>query len=745
MVPRVVLPRGEFLLLLGPLIEPKKAYLCIIKTLFMKHKTLLLTFLVLLPAFLFAGEGMWIPMLLQYNEKEMQEMGMKITADDIYSINHSSLKDAIVLFGGGCTGEIVSDLGLLLTNHHCGYDYIQKHSSVEHDYLTNGFWAMNRGEELPCPGLSVIFLREMRDVTDQVLKGVSIDMPEDERQALVDKNMKSIIASVEKETPYKVSIKPYFLGNEYYLLLNEVYTDVRLVGCPPSNIGKFGGDTDNWVWPRHTGDFSVFRVYADKDGHPAVYDKDNVPYKPAKHLDISLKGAEEGDFAFVFGYPARTNEYLPAVAVDQEANVIDPIMVDLRGKVLDIYNKYQEQDPKVRIQYASKHAGLGNGWKKWMGVTEGINHFHGVQKKHDYENRFQKWVLESRSRHIYVDLLRQFKDNYKALEPYELAYTYLTEAGLRIELVSFAGRFARLAEVTKDTPQDKVDQMVANLKTSSAAFFKDYYEPIDREVAVMALNEYLKAQPADFRPGFLNDIKDVNEYVDKLFAKSMFTDQAKVNELLNNFSVNKAKKLQKDPALQAYESLMGFFVDEVYKPNATITANIDRLRRIYMKGQMEMEPEKRFSPDANFTLRVTYGKVEGFKPKDGMKYKHFTTLEGIMQKGNPDIYDYVVEPRLKELYNKKDYGRYADKDGTMHVAFTASVHTTGGNSGSPILNAEGQLLGLNFDRCWEGTMSDLIYDPDICRNISVDIRYVLFIIDKFAGAGHLVDEMTIVE
>ncbi len=692
-----------------------------------------------------AGEGMWIPMLLQYNEKEMQEMGMKITAEDIYSINHSSLKDAIVLFGGGCTGEIVSDYGLLLTNHHCGYDYIQRHSSVEHDYLTNGFWAMNRGEELPCPGLSVIFLREMRDVTDQVLEGVTIDMPEADRQAKVDENMKKIIAAVEKETKYKVSIKPYFLGNEYYLLLNEVYTDVRLVGCPPSNIGKFGGDTDNWVWPRHTGDFSIFRVYADKDSHPAVYDKDNVPYKPAKHLDISLKGAEEGDFAFVFGYPARTNEYLPAVAVDQEANLIDPIMVDLRGKVLNIYNKYQEQDPKVRIQYASKHAGLGNGWKKWMGVTEGINHFHGVQKKHDYENRFYNWVMESRSRYMYANLLKDFKQNYMELEPYELAYTYLAEAGLRIELVSFAGRFTRLSEVTKDTPQENIDKMIANLKASSASFYKDYYEPIDREVAAMLLKEYLKAQPADFRPDFLNDIKDVDEYVDKLFTKSMFTDQAKVNELLDNFKPNKAKKLANDPAMQVYQSLIGFYRNEVYDHISSLNANIDRLRRIYMKGQMEMEPEKRFSPDANFTLRVTYGKVEGFKPKDGMKYRHFTTLEGIMQKENPDIYDYVVEPRLKELYNKKDYGRYADKDGSMHVAFTASVHTTGGNSGSPILNAEGQLLGLNFDRCWEGTMSDLIYDPDICRNISVDIRYVLFIIDKFAGAGHLIDEMTIVE
>ncbi len=709
-------------------------------------KRLLLSFAILLTsAMAFAGEGMWIPMLLQHNEKEMQEMGMRITADDIYSINHSSLKDAIVLFGGGCTGEIVSDYGLLLTNHHCGYDYIQQHSSVEHDYLTDGFWAMDRSQELPCPGLSVIFLREMRDVTSEMLYQVTDDMTEEKRQASIAENMKRIIAEVEKETQYKVSIKPFFLGNEYYLLLNEVYTDVRLVGCPPSNIGKFGGDTDNWVWPRHTGDFSVFRVYADKDGHPAKYSQDNVPYKPAKHLEISLKGADEGDFAFVFGYPANTNEYLPAIAVDQEANVIDPIAVDLRGKILDIYNQYQEQDKKVRIQYASKHAGLGNGWKKWMGVTEGINHFHGVQKKEAYEREFQDWALGARNRYMYIDLLKNFKEQYQALEPYRVAQTYLTNAGMNIEVISFAGSFNRLLQVTKDTPQEEVDKMIASLKNITKDFFKDYYQPIDEDVAKAMLTEYLNHQPADFRPGFLNEITDVNAYVEKLFDKTMFVSEEKVNAYLDGFKASKAKKLLKDPAMKAYQSLMGFYRYEIMPKVNPINKELSRLQRVYMKGQMAMEPEKRFSPDANFTLRVTYGRVEGFKPQDGKNFRHFTTLEGIMEKENPDIYDYVVEPKLKELYRRKDYGRYADKDGTMHVAFTASVHTTGGNSGSPILNADGQLLGLNFDRCWEGTMSDLIYDPDICRNISVDIRYVLFIIDKFAGAKNLIAEMDIIE
>ena len=688
---------------------------------------------------------MWIPMLLQYNEKEMQEMGMRITADDIYSINHSSLKDAIVLFGGGCTGEIVSDYGLLLTNHHCGYDYIQQHSSVEHDYLTDGFWAMDRSQELPCPGLTVTILREMRDVTEQVLQHVTEEMSEEKRQATIDQAIKDIVAEVKKTTNYKVSIKPFFLGNEYYLLLNEVFTDVRLVGCPPSNIGKFGGDTDNWVWPRHTGDFSVFRVYADKDGHPAAYSPDNVPYKPAQHLEISLKGADEGDFAFVFGYPARTSEYLPAVAVDQEANVIDPIAVRLRGEILDIYNKYQEQDRKVRIQYASKHAGLGNGWKKWMGVTEGINHFHGVEKKRFYEESFQQWCYSSRQHHQYVGLLTNFEQKYKELEPYRVAYTYLSNAGLNIEIMEFAGNFSKLSQVTADTPQEDIDRMIEVLKSASEEFFKDYYQPIDKEVAKTMLTEYLEHQPADFRPAFLNDIKDVDAYVEQLFSKSIFASEEKVNDLLDHFKPKKIKQLQKDPALIAYQSMIDFYREEINPKMKPINDELSRMQRLYMKGQMLMEPEKRFSPDANFTLRVTYGKVEGFKPQDGKTYRHFTTLDGIMEKENPDIYDYVVEPRLKELYNNKDYGRYADKDGTMHVAFTASVHTTGGNSGSPILNADGQLLGLNFDRCWEGTMSDLVYDPDICRNISVDIRYVLFIIDKFAGATNLIDEMTIVE
>ncbi|MBQ8760417.1 MAG: S46 family peptidase [Bacteroidales bacterium] len=700
-----------------------------------------------------ADEGMWIPMLLQYNEKEMQEMGMNITAEDIYSINNSSMKDAVVLFDGGCTGEIVSEKGLLLTNHHCGFDWIQYHSTVEHDYLTHGFWAMSQEEELPCPGISAVMLKSMVDVTDKVLEGITRETTNEERAEIVKANLKKIKEGAEEATDYQVVIKPFYNGNKYYMIYNEVFKDVRLVGTPPSNIGKFGGDTDNWVWPRHTGDFSVFRIYVAPDGSAADYSEDNVPYKPNYHFPISLKGANEGDFTFVFGYPARTNEYLPAVAVHQEANVIYPVSVDLRGKILDIYNKHQEKDPQVRIQYASKHAHLGNGWKKWMGVIEGINNFKGIPKKKEFDRQFTEWAYKSRQRGAYLNLISDFEKVYAEYEPYRLATTYLSETALQIEILTFAANFNKLSQVTKDTPQEDIDKLIANAKEATKVFFKDYYQPIDEEVAAMVLQEYIDNQPADFRPELLNTIvekyADVQAYVDELFAKTMFTSEEEINKFLDGFKVSKAKKLAKDPALMAYNNVMDFYINNVRTKSVELNNQIADLQRVFMRGQMEyhaeQNPDKMMYPDANFTLRVTYGKIGGFSPKDAVTYKHFTTLDGIMQKENPNIYDYVVTDRLRELYEEKDYGRYADKDGSMHVAFIAGNHTTGGNSGSPILNADGHLLGLNFDRTWEGTMSDLIYDPSICKNISVDIRYVLFIIDKYAGAGHLVEEMTIVE
>ena len=707
----------------------------------MKKLSLTFAIIFVLTSISRADEGMWIPALLQKNEAEMQAMGMKITADDIYSINHSSMKDAVVLFGGGCTAEIVSDQGLLLTNHHCGFDWIQKHSTVEHDYLTDGFWAMTLEEELPCPGLTAIMLKNMVDVTEKVLEGVTAQTTDEERAEIIKKNIDDIIEAVQKDTEYEVSIESFYIGNQYFLMYNEVFKDVRMVGAPPSNIGKFGGDTDNWVWPRHTGDFSIFRIY-----------KDNKPYTPDYHFNISLDGVEEGDFTFVFGYPARTNEYLPAVAVNQEANVVYPVVVDLRTQILDIYNKYQEKDAKVRLQYASKHADLGNGWKKWMGVIEGIRNFKGIEKKQAFEESFYNWCMQERRRQKYQNALRDFDAVYAEYEKYRMATTYLTEAGFNIELLNFASVFDDLTQVTKETPIEEIDVIITTLKEVSEGFFKDYYMPIDKEVAVTMLKAYRAAQPEDFRPEILNEIDkkykgNVEAYVDYLFKNSAFTSAEKVNKLIDGFKPSKAKKIAKDPAFVAYKSMMDFYVDNVLAKSRECNAQINNLRRVYMEGQMKMipevYPEKRLYPDANFTLRVTYGKVGGFKPKDAVTYHHYTTLDGIMQKENPDIYDYVVTDILRELYEAKDFGRYADKDGTMHVAFIAGNHTTGGNSGSPILNAEGKLLGLNFDRTWEGTMSDLVYDPSICKNISVDIRYVLFLIDKYAGCQRLIDEMTI--
>lgn len=701
-----------------------------------------------------ADEGMWIPALLMNNERQMQEMGMRITADDIYSVNHGSMKDAVVMFGGGCTGEIVSDKGLLFTNHHCGYGWIQRHSTVEHDYLTDGFWAMSMEEELPCPGLTVTMLKNMEDVTDRILDGITDETSDNKRDSIINENIKKLIKEIQPTTKYELSVESFYIGNQYFLMYNEVFKDVRMVGAPPSNIGKFGGDTDNWVWPRHTGDFSVFRIYVAPDGTPAEYNADNVPYSPDYHFSISIKGIEEGDFTFVFGYPARTNEYLPAVAVNQEANVIYPITVDLRGQILDTYNKFQEKDAKVRIQYAGKHAQLANGWKKWMGVTEGIENFNGIAKKRAFDKAFIEWCKAQRNRAKYIDLLNDFDVVYHDYEKYRIAQTYLSEAGFSIELLNFASSFKELAEVTKDTDTQVLDGIVEELRQEAKTFFKDYYMPIDKEVAVKMLTAYRNAQPENFRPSVLNEIDtkykgDVNAFVDYLFDKSIFCSEEKVNKLLDDFKPSMAKKIAKDPALLAYNNMIDFYLDNVRPMVRSSLMRINNLRRIYMEGQMKMIPEvfpeRTLYPDANFTLRVTYGKVGGFTPKDAVKYRYYTTLDGIIQKENPDIYDYVVTDRLKELYENKDYGRYADKDGSMHVAFVAGNHTTGGNSGSPILNADGHLIGLNFDRTWEGTMSDLVYDPSICKNISVDVRYVLFIIDKYAGCSRLIDEMTIVE
>ncbi len=704
----------------------------------MKKKLFSIVAIVLLalPTVVRADEGMWIPMLLGRNEAAMQRAGMHITAADIYDINNASLKDAVLLFGGGCTGEFVSHEGLVLTNHHCGYSYIVRHSTVEHDYLTNGFWAMNRSEEIACPGLSVTRLVRMEDVTKQVLEGVTDETSEQDREKIVEKNIEAITAKAVEGTHYKAIVKPFYYGNQYFMYVNEVFTDVRLVGAPPSNIGKFGGDTDNWMWPRHTGDFSMFRVYVGKDGKPADYSTDNVPYTPLKHLEISLKGVDEGDFTFVFGYPGTTRRYVTHDYVDMAANHENPVRIALRTIRLDHYNAAMRQSAAQRLKYASRVANIANGWKKWQGESLGIERLHGVEQKLQQEAVFQRWAQDKPQ---YRDVLDEMEKNYAQLREVEMEWTYFSEAVMASD---FMQRARRLWALAKNPDESYVDQM----RTSSEKYFEDFdmHSPIDEAIFI---ETFVYMWEHGFAPYMgVNDATTLDATLKKIYVKSALNDQKKLKKLLAMKPEKMAAAIKKDPAVVLFDQAINFCSNDAKnKTYREADDNIQRLMRTYIKGMMEQYPDSNFFPDANLTLRVTYGHVEGFKPKDATYYTAYSTIDGIMEKENPDVYDYRVEPRLKQLWEKKDYGMYANKKGELPVAFIATNHTTGGNSGSPVLNADGQLVGINFDRCWEGTMSDLLFDPNYCRNISLDIRYCLFIIDKYAGARHLVDEMTLVE
>jgi hypothetical protein len=722
----------------------------------MKNKALIIWLLL----FLFgnitvkADEGMWIPILIEkYNIRLMQEKGFKLQAEDIYSVNKACMNDAVVIFGGGCTGELISPDGLLITNHHCGFGQIQRLSSLEHDYLSNGFWAMSRQEELPCPGLFVTFLKSMEEVTDKMLKGITSDMDAESRQKVLNDNSDEIRKNAVDGTRYTARISPFFMGNQYFLMVYETFNDVRFVGAPPSAIGKFGDVTDNWVWPRHTGDFSLFRIYADKENKPADYSTENVPFKPEYHFPISLKEMNEGDFTMVIGYPGSTTEYAPSYYIDMVKNYINPKMIALRSKKIQIMESTMNSDPLIRLQYSSKKSGLDNAWKKWIGENQGLERMNTIAKKQEFEKRLQSWINEDESRKLkYGNIFSDYKNLYASLKDYSLVNSITNDVFFAsgAEAVGFSRNISALAEMFENNPGDERIVIAKNdLIKRAEGFYRNYNKETDKKLFVAVMTMYGEnLEQKWLAPEYIkikNACKgDFQAFADKVYSKTIFVDEVKFTEFVKNFNKGSVAKLKKDPFYLLSKSATEFLTSGVRGELNRLMTDIQALNARYMTLQMEFDKDRLFYPDANSTLRVAYGSIKGYYSRDAVFYKHYTTLKGIMEKDNPDIYDYAVPEKLKQLYRSKDYGRYT-QDGEVPVCFIGDNHTTGGNSGSPVINAYGHLIGINFDRAWEGVASDMAFNPDQSRNISLDIRYALFIIDKFAGAGHLLKEMTIIE
>lgn len=708
----------------------------------MKHlKLLLLFFVIQVQA---QQGGMWIPSLLKgMNEKEMKNLGMKMTAADIYSVNKSSLKDAVPQFNGGCTSEVISPKGLLLTNHHCGFDAIQNLSTVEHDYLTNGFWAYKMSEELPNEDLVVTFIVKIEDVTSKVLEGTATLATELEKQKKIQENITSLSNSLPKESWQENKIRTFYEGNQYMLFVTETFKDVRLVGAPPSSIGKFGSDTDNWVWPRHTGDFSLFRIYADKNNRPASYSKDNVPYTPKHFLPVSLDGVKEDDFTLVFGYPGKTNEYLPAVAIEQIVKELNPAKIEIRDNALKVADGFMRKDNAIKIQYASKYAGIANYWKKWIGETQGLTKSNAVEIKRKQEVVFQEKVGKAGKQAEYGNLLTDFEKNYSEIKSYALARDYFTEVALRnTELLSVGYKLYQLEQVYNSKGEQAFNDRKNNLISVSADFYRDFNANVDQKVFEKLIHLYSTKSPKEFLPKNLSNI-NATELANDVYGNSKLVNYKSLKELLSGDTKTVLANLNADKGFIVIKSMADKFLKEVAPKYDEINLRITALQRTYMKAQLELNKDSRIFPDANSTLRVTYGKVKGYEPKDATIYTPVTYLDGVMEKYIPSDYEFDVPLKLIDLYKKKDYGQYGE-NGKMPVCFIGTNHTTGGNSGSPAIDANGNLIGLNFDRVWEGTMSDIYYDPSICRNIMVDIRYVLFIIDKFAGANNLIEELKLV-
>lgn len=720
----------------------------------------------------FANEGMWLPLLLNRNYAEMQELGLQLTPEQLYSINNSSLKDAIVSFGGFCTGEIISKDGLILTNHHCGYSAIQTHSSVENDYLTDGFWARSHAEEKPNEGLFVRFLVRMEDVSDKVLAELKDDMTEDERAKKIGEVSKKLSDEATKETDYTANVRSFYHGNEFYLFVYETYNDVRLVGAPPSSVGKFGGDTDNWIWPRHTGDFSLFRVYTGPDGKPASYSEDNIPMKPKHHLPISLDGVKEGDFTMIFGYPGSTDRYLSSYGVKQAVDKYNPTVVKIRDVKLDIMKRYMDMDTKTRIQYASKQSRVSNYWKYYIGQTEQLKNNGVYDKKLAIENQFQDWVNsgDAARKAKYGGVLNMFKEAYAESDAYVEGDVYVLEAGLTgADITLFAFRFDRLMgaifstqekmqkdlkEASDDAEKDKirttaekrVEALKARILSTAEDHFKNYNLDLDKERFADLFQMYYDNVPASQQPEFFRLVEkkfkgDFSKFTDKTFDKSFLTSMEGVKAFLDKPN---AKTLNKD-----YAAMAGRQLYDMYRASGTAHAeNDDKLEkayRLFTAGVRKMNPKKNYSADANSTMRMTYGTVGSYYPKDGVFYDYYTTANGIIQKEDPNDTEFWIQEDLINTINKGDFGQYANDKGELSVCFISNNDITGGNSGSPVINGKGELIGCAFDGNWEAMSGDIFFEKKLQRTISVDARYILFIIDKYAGAQNLIDELTLVK
>ncbi|MEN8116934.1 MAG: S46 family peptidase [Bacteroidota bacterium] len=717
----------------------------------MKRLNLILLITLFIYGSAVAEEGMWLPSLIhKLNINTMQSMGLELSADDIYNINNSSLKDAVVaLDRGSCTAEVISKDGLLLTNHHCGFGEIQSHSSIEHDYLKDGFWAMSREEELPNPGKTVTFLVSVEDVTDKVLADVTDDMSEPERAGKIRTASDKLRKEAKGDSHYEVYVRNFFNDNKYYLFVTETFMDVRLVGAPPQALGKFGGDTDNWMWPRHTNDFSMFRVYAGPDGKPAPYAEENEPYQPKHFLPISLKGVEEGDFAMVMGYPGRTNRYKTSYGVKYTMEATNTIREEVREAKLDIIGKYMSTSQKARIQYASKYARSANYYKYSIGQNKGLTNLNVIDKKKATEDQFTSWVNTSADRkEKYGKALDYIAEAYTDVEM-DKAMEYMAEAMLRgPEIFMFAYGAKPLVDLLEkpEENKDKIEKITERLKTRSKDYFKDYDAFTDEKVTGALMKIYSDKNAVKLHPDFFAEIQkkykgDFDKYAAKMFQKTVFNNEEELADFLQNPTL---KALKKDMAFQASLDVFSKY-REISIALKEGNEKLAKGRRLFVAGLMEMGNDKVFYPDANSTMRLTYGKVMDYDPRDGVTYKYYTTTDGYIEKEIPGDFEFDVPARMKELLTDKDFGQYADADGSLHACFITNNDITGGNSGSPVINGQGELIGIAFDGNWEAMSGDLAFEPKLQRCINVDIRFVLWVIDKYAGATHLIDEMQIVE